>query len=924
MSRILVFACVALVVGFQATSVRGDDDEGVPAPTIDQSYVGPTEDRSLNLGSHDETIFMGGQTACVYAYQPMPAMCPGETGLVCDDAGEYCVGARESTRPSSDVHCLYETVSGWVPKCSVGAAPCYTPPGSLPVESWTYEANARINTDVAIGPCRLANGTEYPCLYVGDTSGTFVAIRSDASNPVGACQWQVEPSPSGPINSSPAVWRDPNDGIPRILVGSDKDRLYAFDAIANPSVAKDWLWRSADLGDKIRSDPWVLHNGIVAVPNDRRHHAFIGANEKFYRFELESAPGAPGPQIDNHPHSGLTTIWVDGNMYPTQKGASVHPNGHTFYAAVGKKSGDTWVYGAEFDPIFDPPAFQIPAGYSISDTERDQMRRSKPAFSRDGTVLYQTARNPTNGDDHGGIEAIYTGTAANPSDCRWSLHLGLDIPTVDDLGNWQLSTTVDTAGMTASASAAPVRCDALLPADVDGDSSDEVREVWDPDALDGQGDLVDFNSVTCPVCATEEYVDVAVVGQRASDGGFFAILDCGERECRDPDGNGPVERENPLILWAHKLMGQIRVTPAISRRSRTVYTTTEAATGPGHTMYALDLLTGKKRWTKAANEDCDEGVTGWDAEMCFHGPVIDTGLEDLVVNSGSATGSLGIAYAGVPLAVGGAVSGSWLNESLRDPGAPAWCNDATGPRFACGSLSCSATTCDYNAGILVAEGENRIRFEVEVPFHADYGGTRTTSQKKSISCVPGAGQVCAGCRAGARGYLCDVTCTGPSQCTLTSDDCANVPDGVCVLCGDATANDLVGSSGADVICAYGGNDVIDGGGGDDFLDGGDGVDTIYGWGGSVQVLGGAGDDLLFSRAPGELCNAATTVGAHLCGEDGDDTIDGCGAGYICMEGGVGLSDSCSFAGAGVGTERSCELSGGGTLAGRPAPCACPA
>jgi Ca2+-binding RTX toxin-like protein len=67
---------------------------------------------------------------------------------------------------------------------------------------------------------------------------------------------------------------------------------------------------------------------------------------------------------------------------------------------------------------------------------------------------------------------------------------------------------------------------------------------------------------------------------------------------------------------------------------------------------------------------------------------------------------------------------------------------------------------------------------------------------------------------------------------------------------------LVGTPGADYICALGGNDDIDGlggndvifaGGGDDIADGGAGHDIIHGEAGDDQLIGGAGNDTLLEQ-----------------------------------------------------------------------------
>jgi hypothetical protein len=86
---------------------------------------------------------------------------------------------------------------------------------------------------------------------------------------------------------------------------------------------------------------------------------------------------------------------------------------------------------------------------------------------------------------------------------------------------------------------------------------------------------------------------------------------------------------------------------------------------------------------------------------------------------------------------------------------------------------------------------------------------------------------------------------------------AALPAGI-VHVGDATAEAIEGTSGADILCGYGGGDFIEGKGGSDYLDGGPGGDVIF---------GGSGSDLLFGRGGADL----------LCARDGtggNDRLDG--------------------------------------------------
>jgi Ca2+-binding RTX toxin-like protein len=66
----------------------------------------------------------------------------------------------------------------------------------------------------------------------------------------------------------------------------------------------------------------------------------------------------------------------------------------------------------------------------------------------------------------------------------------------------------------------------------------------------------------------------------------------------------------------------------------------------------------------------------------------------------------------------------------------------------------------------------------------------------------------------------------------------------CTIEGTNGDEELIGTSGPDVICAFGGDDEVHGRGGDDVVYGGRGNDSVEAEGGDDRVLGGAGRDNL--------------------------------------------------------------------------------
>jgi Ca2+-binding RTX toxin-like protein len=117
------------------------------------------------------------------------------------------------------------------------------------------------------------------------------------------------------------------------------------------------------------------------------------------------------------------------------------------------------------------------------------------------------------------------------------------------------------------------------------------------------------------------------------------------------------------------------------------------------------------------------------------------------------------------------------------------------------------------------------------------------------------------------------------------------------------ADNLVGTSGNELIYALAADDVVDGRAGNDVLDMGAGNDTAYGGEGNDTITGGEGSDTLFGDAGDDTINGGddddwidagtgndTVIGGLgvdvLAGGDGNDMIDG-GDGDDSITGGAG-------------------------------------
>jgi Ca2+-binding RTX toxin-like protein len=94
--------------------------------------------------------------------------------------------------------------------------------------------------------------------------------------------------------------------------------------------------------------------------------------------------------------------------------------------------------------------------------------------------------------------------------------------------------------------------------------------------------------------------------------------------------------------------------------------------------------------------------------------------------------------------------------------------------------------------------------------------------------------------------------------------------------GTSGADVLTGTAGDDIICARGGNDTLIGRGGDDLLLGGPGADELRGGGGADVLRGGRGPDELFGGRGGDA----------LRGGRGNDFLNG-GRGIDSCRGGPG-------------------------------------
>jgi Ca2+-binding RTX toxin-like protein len=108
--------------------------------------------------------------------------------------------------------------------------------------------------------------------------------------------------------------------------------------------------------------------------------------------------------------------------------------------------------------------------------------------------------------------------------------------------------------------------------------------------------------------------------------------------------------------------------------------------------------------------------------------------------------------------------------------------------------------------------------------------------------------------------------------------------GADIITGGSGVNDLSGGDGVDMLNGGGGADILRGDAGDDTLNGGDDGDTLYGGADTDTLNGEAAADTLYGEDGNDTLN----------GGDGDDTLNG-GAGNDTFNGGAG-NDTVSYAG----------------------------
>ena len=96
---------------------------------------------------------------------------------------------------------------------------------------------------------------------------------------------------------------------------------------------------------------------------------------------------------------------------------------------------------------------------------------------------------------------------------------------------------------------------------------------------------------------------------------------------------------------------------------------------------------------------------------------------------------------------------------------------------------------------------------------------------------------------------------------------------------------LVGTAGADVICGLGGNDILTGKGGNDLLLGGSGADRLRGGAGADTLKGGGGRDVLRGGSGNDRLSGGPG-NDRLYGQPGNDHLNG-GRGFDLGVGGLG-------------------------------------
>ena len=115
-------------------------------------------------------------------------------------------------------------------------------------------------------------------------------------------------------------------------------------------------------------------------------------------------------------------------------------------------------------------------------------------------------------------------------------------------------------------------------------------------------------------------------------------------------------------------------------------------------------------------------------------------------------------------------------------------------------------------------------------------------------------------------YICD----GLYRCD-TADVTVAFPD--CTITGSRDSDNLVGTSGDDVICGLDGGDTIDGKGGNDLIYAGFGEDLVYGRTGDDTIYGGPGNDMILGHRGDDTIYGGLSNDS-LWGGGGDDIIYG--------------------------------------------------
>lgn len=113
-------------------------------------------------------------------------------------------------------------------------------------------------------------------------------------------------------------------------------------------------------------------------------------------------------------------------------------------------------------------------------------------------------------------------------------------------------------------------------------------------------------------------------------------------------------------------------------------------------------------------------------------------------------------------------------------------------------------------------------------------------------------------------------CDGLYRCDI-AEVTVVFPD--CTITGSRGSDNLVGTSGDDVICGLDGSDTIDGKGGNDLIYAGFGEDLIYGRTGDDTIYGGPGNDMILGHRGDDTIYGGLSNDS-IWGGGGDDIIYG--------------------------------------------------